>query len=169
MNVQYAKIIKYSKKSAKATSFLLRTHRTTVAMILSIPYFIPLLVVTVGNVYSAIDVYPWGTKDYYDRSDEILDTLRKNMVLDIVGDSIRIPFLSGKDRNEEQIYDGEMHVKNQQGTEFVASLSSSKKENEKKKLEADALLVNAGHLAKKFDGLCSVLPIDYWNYEWCHR
>jgi hypothetical protein len=167
------------KKKSSTLAFMfirrmiVRTSRT-VALIQAL-----VLAFLVNDVRSALDLYPWGSKDYYDRSDELLASLRKNMVLEIVGDAIKSPFLlspsltssspSETTTNAAPVYDREMLVKNHEGAEFVITVSTAAKENEKKKKEAQALLLNPDYLNKKLDGFCSVLPMDYWNYEWCHR
>ena len=121
-----------------------------------------LLCCAVFLVSTSLDVYPWVGKDFLDRSQEILDGLRSNMGLDVIGEEILAAIQSAP--NQELI------AKNLEGTEFSVKIANTKElEQTKKKNELDELRYNPTLLSKRLEGLCSVMAIDYWNYEWCHR
>jgi len=106
---------------------------------------------------SSLSVYPWDDS-LQERSFEILSHLRDNLQLDIIGETIPKAF--------DNLPNNEIFIRNLEGVPFSAKMKSADSVDFKSQY---SFLYDEEKLAARFEGICSVLPIEYWNYEWCHR
>ena len=140
----------------------------------------PLLVVViillgslVSEVSSARTVFPWNAEIQEQRTRQLLEDWKKKPFLELAGDTIieslkSIPtatYISSK----QPAVDGQLLIKTENGTEYIGTLQSTAVLRKKKLLKHDKILSNSRHLSKLLESTCSVLPRDYWNYQWCHR
>ena len=95
--------------------------------------------------------------------------MRKNLEIEILGTENMVK--SFQDTDDEgkvpEERDGKLIVKNLEGIPFIASLKVVDP-NELKQMNLQ-YLYDPDLLSAKIGSLCSVLPENYWNYEWCHR
>lgn len=104
--------------------------------------------------------YPWGEQNYDKRQEELLHLLRHSIFLDtsdpLIVDTVQKGAESG------------LRVSDDTGEPWVAYiLQDGDREDEKDNPKDD--IYNPDVLQSRFDGICALLPNDYWNYEWCHR
>ena len=104
-----------------------------------------------------VSVYPWSG-NYEERNIDILNQLRGQLQIDITSETIPLTFQL--ERNEEFI------VRNLQGIPFSAKIKKEDPEDFRSQFD---YLFDERKLSAKLEGICSVLPLEYWNYEWCHR
>jgi hypothetical protein len=104
--------------------------------------------------------YPFSHDDLNPRQENILNTLRDQMRLMVYEDTL-----------PGELFEptlGEMRLRNMEGQLFSASLMQPK-------VKAPFVprsqpeLTDAKLLSKMLKGFCSILPMEYWAIEWCHR
>jgi hypothetical protein len=121
-----------------------------------------LLVAVLCTVTYAKKVYPWGGGDVNERSEDILEALRKNLRLETFQDSISKVFKVDGNNN--------LHMKNDEGVSFVAKLKTEIITDAKEVIsEVGQVVYDVNTLDAQLRSSCAVMSIDYWNYEWCHR
>lgn len=125
------------------------------------------------NVYNAYlqqsDMYPWGAGKFEDRQEDILEEMRRNLVLDVKKEIIPDHFLyPDPDDNDTPVY-----LSNSEGFHFLIQLetkndtvSSGPPTNNNVLSEG---ITNRRILIKSLKGLCAFHNKEYWSFEWCHR
>ncbi|RYH05468.1 hypothetical protein EON65_44615, partial [archaeon] len=111
------------------------------------------------RVNGGVENYPWSNRDIEDHAEEILENLRKSMTLNVIGEAA----LKGIKEAENQ----ELYIRNLEGVLFKAVILPEEPAAPEEHLQEELYDYNA--LARKLEGWCSVLPAEYWNYEWCFR
>jgi hypothetical protein len=107
-------------------------------------------------------VYPWGGGDVSERSEDILEALRRNLKLETFQDSVSKVFKINGNNN--------LHMKNDEGVSFVAKLKPDVAIVAKEIIaEVGQVIYSVNTLDAQLRSSCAVMSIDYWNYEWCHR
>jgi hypothetical protein len=127
---------------------------TTKEFRITIPFILFFLVSFCIKVSS---IYPWD-ESFDDRSEKLLQQIREKLQLDLVGDTIL--------KDLDEVPNNELIIRNLEGIPFIAKV---KVEDPNDLRTQFAYLYDEKQLSSKFDGLCTVLPLEYWNYEWCHR
>lgn len=101
-------------------------------------------------------MYPWGKGSLADRQEDILDALRENTFLDVKEEIL-----------PSQLANGTMYLRNLEGqTHEIKTQDYNHQQG--KRIEIP-VITDANAVSKALEGVCAVLPIQYWNYEWCHR
>jgi hypothetical protein len=129
-----------------------------------------LLACATGRVGSVL--LPWNPEVLDERAEQLLSKLRENIAIDLIGSTMKAPFLLnklGSPTGVTESVDREILVRNLDATEFIGSLSTSARVLQKKKDERDIIRYDAHKLSSELEKVCSVMSRDYWNYEWCHR
>lgn len=119
-----------------------------------------LLICTWNVLVGALDLYPWGESDVVERSEDILEGLRKDLRLHVLDDVFSPAFFPTDEVS--------LTVRNMEGVEFKVTTSTLRDASGNGD-STGAALFDVVKLSAALDGNCAVLPIDYWNYEWCHR
>eukprot|EP01031_Cornospumella_fuschlensis_P025260 gene25260-30504_t len=117
-----------------------------------------LLSLAIG-INGGVENYPWSNRNVEDHAEEILEKLRKSMTLNVVGDAA----VRAIKESENQ----ELHIRNAEGVLFKAVIFPDEPVTEGSSQQEELYDYNV--LASKLEGWCSVLPAEYWNYEWCFR
>jgi hypothetical protein len=146
-------------------------HMTVIVMAFGLMVIIPSLfkVLSHANSISLTQSnYPWDNS-FYKRSEELLHHMRKNLEIEILGTENMVKSFQDTDDegNTPEEGDGKLIVKNLEGIPFIASLKVVDPNVLKQKNLQ--YLYDPDLLSAKIGSLCSVLPENYWNYEWCHR
>lgn len=113
----------------------------------------------------AISFYPWGERDHKKRNEDLLSALRNNLGLETSEASI-IKRLENSSTTGYLIRDGAENT-------WIAHLSDESDDGQEDldsdEDSAEDDIFNHQVLYSKLKNLCSILPLDYWNYEWCHQ
>lgn len=121
-----------------------------------------LLTTVLCSLSQAKKVYPWGGGDVSERSEDILEALRRNLKLETFQDSVSKVFKINGNNN--------LHMKNDEGVSFVAKLKPDVAIVAKEIIaEVGQVIYSVNTLDAQLRSSCAVMSIDYWNYEWCHR
>lgn len=119
------------------------------------------------------DMYPWGASKFEDRQEDILESFRQNMVLELKREIIPkhlLDYISNND-TENSPTPTKLTMRNLEGFEFFV-------EPERKSLSTPAptptVVLNDGItnrrlLSKSMKGVCAFYNKEYWSFEWCHR
>ncbi len=125
-------------------------------------YFVFVFLFSIFTFNQAKKVYPWGGGDVNERSEDILEALRKNLKLETFQDSISKVFKSNSNNG--------LHMKNDEGVSFIAKLKPEMEKVVKDTVEeVGQVMYDVNTLDAHLRSSCAVMSIDYWNYEWCHR
>jgi hypothetical protein len=126
---------------------------------------------------TSYDVFPWGSqKDVLDRSDDILESLRNDMHLNIFEKVIPKALLpNNKHIDDVEINNdiGIMYMKNLEGQRFSSFIKQFKPDkmynyNNNKKIYSTELY-DIDALTNSLNDMCTFLSGSWWNYEWCHK
>lgn len=112
---------------------------------------------------ASLSFYPWGEKNHKQRNDDLLAVLRKNPGLETSEQTILEKFYNNSAMLLIDSTENNWIVRSEPTAD---SNLSSEVEGEDDK---DDDIFNLEAIHKKLQNYCSVLPIDYWNYEWCHQ
>lgn len=119
------------------------------------------LIISVSSVFAVITFYPWGDTDHKKRNEELLSALRGNLGLE-TSEQVIIDAFSNSTSG--------FMIKDAAENTWIAHMMIPEAENDED--EEDDLqddIFNAQTLNQKLQSFCSILSLDYWNYEWCHH
>jgi hypothetical protein len=120
-------------------------------------------------------LYPWGKSSFDDRQEELLDSMRNNLVLK-VKQNILPQFLMSTNETDREPFTHHHHhhhhhhlsVKNLEGVAFDIRLMRDIP-NSNQTGPALAAITSVDTLNSILDNSCSLYAANYWNFEWCHR
>ena len=118
------------------------------------------------------DMYPWGTGKFEDRQEDILESFRKNLVLDIKREVIPKNLLNPESKGEEENDIFPLRLKNSEGFDFLVDIENKNQTIPGSVPTTIALsegISNRRLLSKSLQGLCAFHNKEYWSFEWCHR
>lgn len=100
--------------------------------------------------------YPWDS-NYETRNEELLSSLRDDLYLDISDSEYVNDLFAQYEAASIRNVDGEIYICSIRNEELsTKSIADSKGEQFKDTLRA-------------LKGVCTVVHLGWWNYEWCHR
>lgn len=113
--------------------------------------------------WAAVSFYPWGERDHKKRNEHLLSALKNNLGLETSEPSIIASFANASTAGV---------LMKGAAASWVARLATDDEDdNEEGEIfngeEEDEL--DPEVISNELRSVCSVLPIDYWNYEWCHK
>ncbi len=99
--------------------------------------------------------HPFGN-GLADRADDILESLRENMELEISDKSLI--------HDIESTPHSKLYLSNLEAVPFSVKVRPT----ETNEINQD-YLYDVNELSAQLEGSCATLAADWWNYEWCHR
>lgn len=99
--------------------------------------------------------HPFGN-GLADRADDILESLRENMELEISDKSLI--------HDIESTSHSKLYLSNLEAVPFSVKVRPT----ETNEINQD-YLYDVNELSAQLEGSCATLAADWWNYEWCHR
>lgn len=113
--------------------------------------------------WAAVSFYPWGERDHKKRNEHLLSALKNNLGLETSEPSIIASFANASTagvllRGVAASWVARLATDDEDDTEDNETFTGEEDEE----LDPEAI-------SNELRGVCSVLPIDYWNYEWCHK
>jgi len=119
-----------------------------------------------GTLTRLADGFPWS--DTFDsRLDDILEELRSDMTLDVTQSLLPAAMVGGGGRSGGTYLHGALRYRNKEGFVLLATpVDPPAKDDEGTAYLPEQLDMDT--LNRRLN-MCSLMPANWWNYEWCHH
>lgn len=111
------------------------------------------------------DIYPWGKSSLEDRQEDLLDSFRNNMILELKREVLEA--VSSKGADGKLIYPIST-LKNLEGKIFLVNVTDANAITDPSFAKYKPF-TSKRLLSKVLKGACAFYNLDYWSFEWCHR